>query len=271
MEDSSNESNKYTRNFFRNELLPAIRQVFPQADDNLLRNAERIQSVLPIYHLGFETIKKKLAEEDGQVLRMPILKLQPYLHTAFLFELLQDYGFTEKQLPDIRHLADATNGRFVRSQTHQVIRHNRWLIVAPLITDTIIFVLEEGQTDLHFTNGIIGAKRYGKEKWKLDSSPYTAQLDAKAISFPMVLRRWKAGDYFYPLGMKKKKKLARFFIDNKLSKNEKENIWILESNRKIAWVIGHRIDDRFKVSDQTQEVLEFKWTPLSEQSSTSRR
>ena len=97
--------------------------------------------------------------------------------------------------------------------------------------------------------------RKNRSEISISSDSNTACVDATDIKFPLLLRKWKEGDYFYPLGMKKKKKVARFLIDQKISKTDKENIWVLEMNKKIIWVVGQRIDDRFKITDATKEVI----------------
>jgi len=111
-----------------------------------------------------------------------------------------------------------------------------------------------------FSEGTIAfsEKKYDREA-SLDSGPLSACMDTNAIVYPLIIRRWKTGDYFYPLGMRKKKKLSRFFIDQKLSQHEKENTWVMESAGRIIWVIGRRIDDRGKVGSHTEKMTCLRW------------
>jgi tRNA(Ile)-lysidine synthase len=106
-----------------------------------------------------------------------------------------------------------------------------------------------------FEAGSLSIKRSAAANAELSTSNETAMLDADKITYPLLLRKWKTGDYFYPLGMKKKKKLSRFFIDQKLSKTDKEKVWVIESNKKIIWVVEQRIDDRFKITTATKQIL----------------
>src|SRR5438105_11241514 len=121
-------------------------------------------------------------------------------------------------------------------------------------------VIDKEDKKIVFENGKLVLEQLPIANCQLPPDTYrddklVASVDWKEIQFPLILRKWKKGDYFYPLGMKKKKKVARFFIDQKLSLTDKEKVWVLESNKKIVWVVGLRIDDRFKITDATRQVL----------------
>jgi tRNA(Ile)-lysidine synthase len=255
VEDSSNASSKYTRNFFRNELLPSIKAVFPQVEENLLDNIDRFRKIKALYQTSVEELKKQVCEQYASEIRIPILKLMKYRHTSLIYEIIKDYGFGEKQVEEVMKLADAESGKFIENEKYQIIKHRNWFIIAPRaeLADTI--AIEDGMECICFGGGKLEFKTISKEKFQLQKNESIAQLDAKHIEYPLLLRKWKQGDYFYPLGMRKKKKLARFFIDLKLPKNQKENIWVLESNKKIIWVVGIRIDDRFKITESTEKIL----------------
>jgi tRNA(Ile)-lysidine synthase len=260
VEDSSNASSKYTRNFFRNELLPAIKKAYPQVEENLLGNIERFKKTNVLYQTSVEELKKKVCEQYASEVRIPILKLMKYQHTSLIYEIIKDYGFGEKQVEEVIKLAGADSGKFIENYQYQIIRHRNWFIIAPktIIADTI--AIEEGVEKICFSRGRLELKTIPKEKFHLQKKESVAQLDPKHIEYPLLLRKWRRGDYFYPLGMRKKKKLSRFFIDRKLPKNQKENIWVLESNKKIVWIVGMRIDDRFKITDSTKEILSINVT-----------
>jgi tRNA(Ile)-lysidine synthase len=256
VEDSSNESNKYTRNYFRNELIPGLKKVFPQVEDNLIDNLERFKEIDILYQQSIQLHKKKLLEIKGNEIHIPVLKLlQTVPLKTVLYEIIKDHGFTAHQTGEIIYLLKAETGKYIESSSHRIFKNRKWLIISPVLTtDAKNILIEEEDSTITFENGELRIER--TSTFNLQPSTSIAQLDAAEIKFPLLLRKWKQGDYFYPLGMQKKKKLSRFFIDQKLSLTQKENVWVIESDKKILWVVGIRIDDRFKITDKTKVILQ---------------
>lgn len=257
VEDSSNASDKYSRNFFRQNIIPQVQQVYPKATENLLHNIERWQQAELIYNDAIDKARIGLCEIRNNEVHIPCLKLlkQPSPSTL-LFEICRQYGFTSAQLSDMTHLLHAETGKYVASPTHRIIRNRNWLIISPIKTiEADLILIEKSDKIIYFSNGALYFSSEKADKINIANNSNIALLDSREIQLPLILRKWKQGDYFYPLGMQKKKKLSKFLSGQKLSLTEKENTWVLEMNRKILWVIGHRIDDRFKLTDSTTNVL----------------
>lgn len=259
VEDSSNALDKYSRNYLRNQFIPAVEKLYPKAEENLIDNLQRFREIEILYQQSIQLHKKKLLEQKGNEIHIPVLKLKKTvpLHSV-IFEILKDFGFTANQTDDAIHLLDAESGKYILSSSHRLIKNRNWLIIAANDTKEAGQILIEGAGNIMFENGQLALKKIVKVKSEIVNDTAIAQLDLATIQYPLLLRKWKKGDYFYPLGMKKKKKLSRFFGDLKLSLLQKEKIWVLEMNQKIIWVVGHRIDDRFKLNDHTKEMLEIK-------------
>jgi tRNA(Ile)-lysidine synthase len=258
VEDSSNLSDKYTRNFFRHNLMPLLKEIYPNVEDNLLNNIRRFGEVEELYKQSIERHKKKLLEEKGNEVHIPVIKLQKTTPVAsIVYEIIKDFGFTSSQVSGVVDLLNSETGKFVSSATHRVIKNRKWLIISPCQTTAAANILiEAGDKKVLFDGGEITMELLLRsDNFQIPSDKGVAAIDLATITFPLLLRKWKQGDYFYPLGMKKKKKLSRFFIDQKLSKTGKENIWVLEMNKKIVWIVGHRIDDRFKITPLTKDIL----------------
>ena len=264
VEDSSNLSDKYTRNYFRNQLIPSIQKVFPEVEENLLNNIERFKDTEILYQQAIHLHKKKLLEYKGNEIHIPVLKLlkaEPL--KTIIYEIIKEYGFTAHQTDEVIHLLKSESGKYISSSTHKIIKDRKWIIIAPHNTQEASNILiDKNDKKIVFENGTIRNKRTRKGKLSLSTENSIATLDANEITFPLLLRKWKQGDYFYPLGMQNlpagrpgKKKLSRFFIDQKLSLTEKEKIWVIESNKRIIWIVDKRIDDRFKVTARTTNVL----------------
>lgn len=256
VEDSSNQSSKYTRNFFRNELIPAISKVYPQVKDNLQDNIDRFKQIEKLYQLSVGAIKKKLLKEKGAEVHIPVKQLMGYHNRALIYEIIKEYGFQEKQVEELVKLAASDSGKYIESPVlqYRIIKHRHWFIISPVqsVASTAI-VIEEKDKQVIFEQGILQVET--TSDIKPETSNFIASIDFNKVTFPLLLRKWKTGDYFYPLGMTRKKKISRFFIDQKLSKTAKENAWVIESDQRIIWVVGHRIDERVKILPSTKKSL----------------
>ena len=264
VEDSSNSSSKYTRNLFRNEIIPAISKVYPQVTDNLHDNINRFKEIEKLYKIAVGDIKKKLVKEKGNEWHIPVKQLMGYNNRALIYEIISDFGFSEKQIEEVSKLSGSDSGKYIDSPTsnYRIIKHRHWFIISSVQSaEAGIIIIEKEDRDIIFQEGKIEIESLQTSNFKPQTSNNIALLDSKEISYPLILRKWKTGDYFYPLGMKKKKKLSRFFIDQKFSKTEKEKVWVIEMNKKIIWVVGKRIDERFKITEKTSAVLKIRYDP----------
>ncbi len=258
VKDSSNQSSKYTRNFFRNEIIPAISKVYPLVKENLQDNIGRFKETEKLYLLSVEALKKKLCRVKGKEVHIPVLQLMAYNNRALVYEIISGYGFQEKQVEEVFKLAQSDSGKYIQSpgNTYRIIKHRHWFIISPTAsTQAWNIIIEENDKEISFPGGTLQFETTPTKNQQPQTTNSEACLDAKAISFPLLFRKWKTGDYFYPLGMKKKKKINRFLIDLKLSSTAKENVWVIESEQRIIWVVGHRIDERFKVTEKTSNLL----------------
>ena len=261
VEDSSNLSSTYTRNLFRLEILPLIEKVFPSVRQNIMDNASRMADVEQVYANEMEKIRKKLCQQQGDSIAIPVNLLKKQVPIdSIMHHVFSPFGFSSSQVVELKKLLDAPTGKFISSATHRVLRNRNWLLIDPVITTgPSILLIDQVQKEIDFPAGKLKLEDH---MGPIDTNHHHAFVDKAQLKFPLILRLWKTGDYFYPLGMRKKKKISRFMTDIKLSRTEKEKQWVLESDKKIVWVIGKRIDERFKVSSLDMPSLRISIDPL---------
>lgn len=262
-EDASNATIDYTRNFIRNKIVPTIEEQFPEVKDMLAKDIELFKDVYKIYRIGIEKKIKGLVKLESGNINIPVLRLQKMdAGKACLHEILQPLGFSAAQEVEVLKLCSASTGKYVSGKKYRVIRNRNWLVIVPnteVIASTI--VIEENEEFVNFESGNLTLQK--TDVLDIITDKHIALLDFDSIKFPFILRKWKPGDYFYPLGMTKKKKLSRFFIDEKFSLPQKDATWLLESDGKIIWIVGSRIDNRFKVNSKTKAALKIQLNLLS--------
>jgi tRNA(Ile)-lysidine synthase len=256
-QDASNLSDDYTRNAIRLNVIPTIEKLFPSAMQAINASIHHLNDAASIYHDQMDHFKKKLLFATSTETKIPIRLLiaQP-AYSTILFELLKPYGFNSKQQKTILELLQAQNGKMVLSLTHRIFKFNHHLVITPIEQDqTHFYVIQEGDVKVDLDKGFLEISALQGTISAIPNELHTAYIDRESLEFPLLLRHWKEGDYFYPLGMKnKKKKLSDFFIDQKVPMHVKESTWVLESNQRIVWIVGMRLDERFKIKNSTTAI-----------------
>jgi tRNA(Ile)-lysidine synthase len=264
--DSSNDQTKYARNKIRHLVMPVLKEINPNLEQTFYENAQRFADVETIYRQGIAAYKKQLLKTDRHETRIAISQLLnlPALPTI-LYELLQDYGFGNDRIGDIIRALDAESGRVFLSATHQLVKDRKHLIISALASnEASVYLINPTDTQVATQHFTLSLQRISiDENFVPPTKAHIACLDTADLVYPLSLRRWSEGDYFYPLGMnRKKKKVSRYLIDQKLSRNEKDRTWLLSTaDERTLWVVNHRLDERFKVTPKTKEVL---WITFSE-------
>ncbi|HLO60037.1 MAG TPA: tRNA lysidine(34) synthetase TilS [Bacteroidales bacterium] len=257
-DDSSNEQTKYHRNKIRHLIIPAFESINPAFLQNALDTIDRVQQTGVILDHFIAQAKEKLWNEKDDRILIDIegLKQLP-AYELILFEFLKPFGITHlNQDALIRTLDCSASGKQFHTGSHILTRDRDYLIVTKNKNhQNAEVMIHENTSEIRFPLSIKLTRIKKTDDFTIPVSPKTAALDADLIRFPILVRKWTHGDRFYPLGSNGSKKLSDFLINIKLPLPDKDNVWVIESEGKIAWIVNLRIDDRFKITEQTQNIL----------------
>ena len=248
--DSSNSDVKYLRNNIRHHLIPLIKDMNPSFENTLSKEVDFLNEIYNVFMTNFEIIKEELIEmtEKGcEIDKFKLLSIQN--NKIFLREIITPFGFS--QCDKILESCRSISGKLFFSHTHKLLVDRKKLIITEIKKEKNLFIELEEFDNLTYP---ISLRFRNSDQNQFITDKNIVFLDKEKLTFPLSLRKWKNGDFFYPIGMNGKKKLSDFFIDNKFTQFDKEDCYLLCSGEDIVWIVGHRMDDRFKISDDTKKV-----------------
>ena len=256
-EDSSNASDKYLRNKLRHDVIPMLKELNPSllhSFENTISNLQQAQSLVDD---ASRIVYRKVVTDTNFQKRINLTELiQLPNYNAYLYQWLEPLGFSDWE--SINDLATAQSGKQIHSQNHTLLKDRNFLIVFPKQESekTTLFLIEKEQNEIKFPLKIT----FCNVDDISNQATNTIFVDEDKLQFPLVIRKWQEGDWFYPHGLNGKKKLSKFFKDEKYSLLDKSEAWLLCSNNQIVWIIGDRQDDRFKVTETTTKILKIKYS-----------
>ena len=263
-EDISNASNDYQRNLLRNDVVPLLKQINPNLEQTFARNIERLQALEGIFQTSLDAFKKAAVNKQGSSILLDINAIHIQQSSAYLLEeLLKEYGFNYFQSKEIYQALDKSSGKTFHSDTHTLIKDRRHLIINPKQTEYFEEVLIEKEASIIKYHGRqLRISKASAEEWQTYLTSYknpdVLWVDADKLTFPLSMRPWQEGDRFTPLGMKGQKKVSDFLVDKKVPLPQKKTVLVLISGGQIVWLVGHRPDNRFKITPNTQSFLKIE-------------
>ncbi|EKT3964978.1 tRNA lysidine(34) synthetase TilS [Flavobacterium psychrophilum] len=253
-EDSSNASDKYLRNKIRHDLIPILKVLNPNFLDSFLKTQNYLQEAQVMIEDATIMIYQQVAKEDNEIISFDLKKLtQLPNYKSYLYQWLREYDFTAWE--DIYNLVESQSGKQIFSKKYRLLKDRDFLILS---------LIKELENEAYFikTNQkeVKIPLNFSICKVNDISSPKNTIIfvDEDKLQFPLTIRKRNEGDSFYPSGMKGKKKLSKYFKDEKMSLIEKENTWLLCSKNKIVWVIGKRADQQFVANKTTQNIIKLE-------------
>lgn len=239
--DSTNLEDEYTRNKIRLNLLPLMEEINPSVKDGLVKTASYLNDISKVYQQAIKESIDRIFITPEKEISIEKLMNEP-APQALLFEVLSPLGFNSTQVEEVYGSLNGQPGkRFISSQW-QVVKDRDLLLIEKVKTanDKPQIIFEEVLLTKDFV---------------IPKDKNTACFDANKFKGVISIRKWEKGDYFIPFGMKGKKLVSDFMTDSKFSLLKKEQQWVLSCNDQIAWLIGERTDNRFRIDDSTQKVI----------------
>ena len=253
-EDASNASTKYTRNKLRHQVIPVLKEINPSLLSSFEKTLENLQESQQILEDRIDEVSSEIIETKEAITKINIDKIQQLSNPkAYLYQLLKNHSFTEWN--DVYDLLSAQSGKQVFSKTHRLLKDRDFLMLTKKEVSSFIkdsFEITENQSKI--TQPI--QLTFEEIQENSTENKQTIYVDKDLLKYPLLVRKWQNGEYLYPTKMQGKKKLSKFFKDDKFSLLEKENTWLLcNANNEIIWVINHRQDRRFSTKPSTQSTL----------------
>lgn len=268
-EDASNAEDKYARNLLRRHVVPVLRRLNPAFEQTAAANIDRFRQAEYLFEYAVRQLTAGITHRQGDQLLIDIEGLLSHYRAAptLLFELLRPFRFHPSQIEQVLASIGRQPGALHYAGDYQLLVDRQHLIVAPRRPALVEqpYVVGEGVERVFLPDGQLLIQYKEGRPTTFTPDPYRALLDAAPLAYPLCLRHWQPGDFFCPLGMGgKRQKLQDFFSNNKVPRLLKDRIWLLETaENELCWVVGYRIDERFRITGQTTRYLELRFLPAS--------